>query len=517
MAISYSSAPLGSKQRSSDLIQSAKKVLDQTKAEGSKAFKGSKYDTPNEPIDAEAISNVKPINLPEPPIQKDVGNLAFGNMAGLTNPSAGIMQDANGLLTVAPQTGGDGTLDIMKSWLQTQEAPPNTADIYSREQRRLGINDKRQEVQNYTNQLNSIVSKAKADTLAVTGQGRGIPEVIIGGQQAQINKEAAIAALPVQAQLAAAQGNLEMAEQQLNTIFNLKVQDAKAQYDYKNKIIDTVMGFATKAEERRLQEKKEANNRQFEQEENNLSLMNDWSMRAIENGQSSLVTAINNLDPKSPTFQQDLGKQIAKIQKALTGSSVSTGGVGTGEYTPKQLQTLTKLNQDVSKNSTYSKTTSMRNYGDNVIASLSLGSGVGDIAAINQFQKVIDEGAVTRDQDVKLIQGAQSLANTLKTKLKRLEKGEQLSPELRTQMRTAVESMYEKQVEALQKDPYIKAKTKEAELYGLTVQDTILGELGAFTKTPEVKKTKSGQDFDYEAAKQAGYSEEEIRNYLENN
>ena len=164
--------------------------------------------------------------------------------------------------------------------------------------------------------------------------------------------------------------------------------------------------------------------------------------------------------------------------------TVSDGkDTGTGEYTEKQQKALTKLNQDVSKNSTYTKTTSMRNYGDNVVSSLSLGSGVGDIAAINQFQKVIDEGAVTRDQDVKLITSSQSLANTLKSKIKKLESGEQLSPELRKQMREAVEKMYEKQVEALNNDPYVKAKTKEAEIYGLSVGDTILGELGGFSSS----------------------------------
>lgn len=175
------------------------------------------------------------------------------------------------------------------------------------------------------------------------------------------------------------------------------------------------------------------------------------------------------------------------LQKAGKYNSKTTADGGT--YTDKQLKAITKINQDVSKNSTYAKTTSMRNYGDNVIASLSLGSGAGDIAAINQFQKVIDEGAVTRDQDVKLIQGSQSLANTLRTKIKRLEKGEQLSPDLRTQMRQAVEKMYAKQVEALQKDPYIAAKTKEAELNGLTVGDTILGELGTFNLPEEETRT----------------------------
>jgi len=73
--------------------------------------------------------------------------------------------------------------------------------------------------------------------------------------------------------------------------------------------------------------------------------------------------------------------QRAKIQSDIDANA----GIGV-QYTPKQLTALTKLNQDVSKNATYTKTTSMRNYGDNVLASLDLGSGVGDISAINQFQ-----------------------------------------------------------------------------------------------------------------------------------
>ena len=116
------------------------------------------------------------------------------------------------------------------------------------------------------------------------------------------------------------------------------------------------------------------------------------------------------------------------------------------------------------------------------MAALALGTGTSDIAAINQFQKVIDEGAVTRDQDVVLIQGAQSLVNTLQTKIKGLQEGDKLSATQRNEMRDLVEKLYTTQVKALNKDPYIAAKTKEAGLYKLTVNDTILGELGGFDR-----------------------------------
>ena len=188
---------------------------------------------------------------------------------------------------------------------------------------------------------------------------------------------------------------------------------------------------------------------------------------------------------------------LASADKTREETSQLTNQTGTGNYNKNQLASITKLNQDVSKNATYAKTTAMRGYADNVTASLSQGTGTGDLAAINQFQKVIDEGAVTRDQDVKLIQSSQSLSNSLKTKMAGLEKGEQLSPELRKQMRTSVEALYNAQIKALNKDPYIQAKTKEAELYKVKPEDTILGELGGFNvttnpnDTPEAKAMKA--------------------------
>ena len=169
-----------------------------------------------------------------------------------------------------------------------------------------------------------------------------------------------------------------------------------------------------------------------------------------------------------------------KTAIAAAGRAPSSGGEYTGQYTKAQIAAITKINESVSKNATYAKTASMRGYIDNVNAALAQANGLSDIAAINQFQKVIDEGAVTRDQDVVLIQGAQSLVNSLNTKIAGLKKGEKLGTQQRTQMQQLMEQIYNAQVNALNKDPYIAAKKKEASIYGLTETDTILGELGGF-------------------------------------
>jgi hypothetical protein len=151
---------------------------------------------------------------------------------------------------------------------------------------------------------------------------------------------------------------------------------------------------------------------------------------------------------------------------------------GDGDYNPKQLAALTRLNEQVSKNANVVRTNSMKNYAATVLAGLSQKTGVGDIAAINQFQKLIDEGAVTRDQDVRLIQGSQNLLNKLKTQILNLSSGQQLSPDLRQQMITASNAMYEVQRKVQANDPYFISKMKEAKRYGLNLEDTILDGMG---------------------------------------
>jgi hypothetical protein len=68
--------------------------------------------------------------------------------------------------------------------------------------------------------------------------------------------------------------------------------------------------------------------------------------------------------------------------------------------------------------------------------SLGLNTGVGDLAAINMYQRLIDD-AVVRGEDVKLIQESQSFVDTILTKYQALEKGEKLGVTLRKQMKEA--------------------------------------------------------------------------------
>jgi hypothetical protein len=276
----------------------------------------------------EALAPTDVMNVPPPPVTPPTADLTKAGNTGITSLLSGLgyTSDATSGQIVAPAPGSaeeataasNNTMaQQLQGLLGMRQAPESQADIYAKEYKAQGIQKAQNEVNNYTSQLNAITAKAQAESLGLEGQGRGVTESIIGGQQAKINREAAIQALPVQAQLAAAQGNLEFAQQQLNTVFQLKVADSKAKTDYWNGLVDTAMNFATTAQQNILNAKLADINTRSQKEQANLSLVNQWAQMAVETGQSGLISKFTALDPKSPTFAQDFGKLQAQVRKPV--------------------------------------------------------------------------------------------------------------------------------------------------------------------------------------------------------
>lgn len=213
--------------------------------------------------------------------------------------------------------------NFMKDLMKLNEQRETPAEIDQRLQKELGIKQKQQEVTNLTGQLNAIVNKGQAQQLSIIGQGRGIPEAIIGGQQAQIGRETAIAALPVQAQLEAAQGNLEMANDSLDRLFKLYSEEADRQFQFKKEVRTFAYEFATAKQKRQLDEL----DKQEEIEKENFNNLNDerntYAKMAFANNQSTLGAKIAGLDYKDKNFLKDLNKLISQLQEKTKSSGGS--------------------------------------------------------------------------------------------------------------------------------------------------------------------------------------------------
>ncbi len=280
-------------------------------------------------IPAENINATKPINLPDPIQTEDPGNLAYANNFGLSTPENPVNEQG---LFVPPQNLDLGANDygagLFNSYMDAKAQIPqvNQEDIYNRTMKESGLNKARKEVNNYQSQLNAITTKAQADVLSLEGQGRGVTEAIIGGQQAQINREAAIRALPVQGQLAAAQGNLELAQQHFSDLFKIRSADAQAQYEYKNKVVDAVYQFATQVQKQRLDELNLKNQNEREDKLTNGNRAFAYAQLALQNGQPQLAGSLMKLDPSDPSFTALLAEQIGQF---------STGGADR-EVTPEE-------------------------------------------------------------------------------------------------------------------------------------------------------------------------------------
>lgn len=203
----------------------------------------------NDPIDASKMTNVTAVNPPEmPKVDPANGVVVAGNISVGLNPD-GTTKVTEGNTDVANPVQAQ-----LDNYLKAMSETPSAEDIYNSMPEKRAFENAAREEQKYASQINTIVAKSQADQLSTIGQGRGIPEAIIGGQQAQIAREAAIQALPLQALLANAQGNKELAQQQLDTMFKMKMQDAQAQYDYKVKYLGMVYEIADKNEQRKLNE-----------------------------------------------------------------------------------------------------------------------------------------------------------------------------------------------------------------------------------------------------------------------
>ena len=273
-------------------------------------------------LGSDSISSAPNVSLPSAP---SYANVSAVNNAGLASAlgETQTYDPATGLIVPQPATPTDETQtntldDKIAKALELNPIPEKDSVYDDRDVKRqqAEVRARQQEVNNYTAQLNNIVAKQNADLLNLRGIGavEGVTETVYGGQAATINREAAIKALPIQAQVAAAQGNLELAQDYLTELLTIKKDQIDADYAYNVAKFDVIREIMTADEKRELDKLEKEEERAYNQAQNNLDLQNEWSKTAITNGQNNLVSRINALNVGDPDFQQKLGQIVAGIQ-----------------------------------------------------------------------------------------------------------------------------------------------------------------------------------------------------------
>lgn len=274
----------------------------------------SKVDAVGNVITASKLKPTSPLILPTPPIPDPMKGVTDMNNASL----GGANYDATKKQFVTPPA--DSNFDSLKSYLGANAQAFSdipTSESLLKEQRKY-LKPKEDLANSLQGQLNTITQSRDAEILKLEGQGRGQTQGFIGGEQARINREATIQAMPVQAQLAIAQDDLESARSYASQLFQAKSQDAQARYQYQKEVNSTIFNYLNEEQKRRLAQKEKEEDRAFQVEQSNRGTLKQLSMQAIEYGQGALAGEIMRLDPTSPTFETDYADVVSRLRKPVT-------------------------------------------------------------------------------------------------------------------------------------------------------------------------------------------------------
>lgn len=272
------------------------------------------------------------ISMPSKPSVSNPGTINNGGLIGALSEMSAYDPNTNSFLPKEITTGTepvDPQLEgRMKIEQMLQEMIPKKGNIYEdpdiqRQQRE--VQKRQQEVNNYTAQLNSVVAQQNADLLRLReiGSQEGVTETVYGGQQATINREAAIKALPIQAQIAAAQGNLQLAEDYLTQLTTWKQEAIDNEYTYKKDVYSSIQNFLDKREAAQLKMIEKEDERAYAMTKDFIAEQDYWIRQAITNGQTHLVSGLNNARSREELFkiagsmadQSTMGGQTMVTQK----------------------------------------------------------------------------------------------------------------------------------------------------------------------------------------------------------
>ena len=184
-----------------------------------------------------------------------------------------------------------------------------------------------------TGLLNTIQANASAAKLTLVGQGTGVPNAIIGGQQAEIDREAAIQSLPVAAKIAIDQGNQTLAQQNLTYMTSVVQEQVDNTYAYQTAQYDAISSFVSTAEANTLDALKTQTANAVADQKAAIAQADQWAQLAATNGQSTLASnlmkqeaAIGALNTASPTYTTDLqniNNTIATLSSGLVSLSAA--------------------------------------------------------------------------------------------------------------------------------------------------------------------------------------------------
>lgn len=265
-------------------------------------------------------SNPSSVKLPPPPTYSDPGAITLEGLNTQDtkiNPDTGLF-DTQGNLN--QQSGNELT-----QALESLKEIPQKESIYDNpliKEQNAEVQRQRQEVANWQGQLNAIVAKQQQDLLRHEKEISLAGGTVEGfsGRAAAINREAAFAALPIQAQLATAQNNLELAQDYLSELTSMVKEEIDNNYTYKVAKYNAVREIADKKEKKILDDLEKKETKTYNESRDNLSLVDAWMKEAVKTQQPNLINRLSKLDIYSSNFREKLAGIIGQLREPAEAS-----------------------------------------------------------------------------------------------------------------------------------------------------------------------------------------------------
>lgn len=145
--------------------------------------------------------------------------------------------------------------------------------------------------------------------------------LFLSRQQAENSRQAAIASLPLQAQILAAQAQytadndtLLAAQDKVDKLFSIKSDYETRKQEYKQKLITSVFDYANEEQKAKLEAKAVSDKQAYEERQNKLKTAQEYAKIAIQNGQGAVAGLLMGLEADDPEFQTKLANYTAQIQ-----------------------------------------------------------------------------------------------------------------------------------------------------------------------------------------------------------
>lgn len=268
------------------------------------------------------------------------GSAPSGGNAGIKYPPTPNYADVNpnlastasllaGAYTYDPKTGftpiveDSSAVDRKKTSELIRGMIPKEESVYDNREVKAAQKveeAKQKELNNYTSELNAVVAKQQQDLLeqkhAIAAEGG--TEAGWSGRSAEINYQAAVAALPLQALVATAQGNLQLAQTHLTDLTKIVSDRLDKNYQYKKAQFDWAAQYLTGEDKIKAEKLDKATAAAVSEKKDALN----FAQQLVLKDPSTVNTVANLLkNPDSPTLAVDLLKVAGTLKSEDDGSS----------------------------------------------------------------------------------------------------------------------------------------------------------------------------------------------------